>query len=389
MKNFEMKPIYKPLLLLAAVLCMAGSFSSCSKDEGGEPRIRYVRMTDPAVADSLLIGAYQSNLIAIVGENLAGAREIWFNDRQAVLTPTYITNTSILVSVPSLVPVDITNTLRIIFQNGAVLDYEFEVQISEPLILSIDNEYAFAGDVATIRGNYFYAPLTVTFTGGAVAEVTALEDDLLRVRIPEGAQPGPITIQSNFGTTESDFFYRDDRNIILSSDPFTGWWNAALVVSDPAPGDPPAINGNYIRVTQQIASWSWIEVAGGPADAMGDISKNLPDEAILRPERYNLKFEVNTLKPYNNNMIKFNFGLPSEVNNAYEWAPPFDTGGRWQTVTIPFETIIQSYTALNVTPVVNPNGYWTRVLIHGNGDWDADIAFDNFRVVPKINENRN
>jgi len=87
-------------------------------------------------------------------------------------------------------------------------------------------------------------------------------------------------------------------------------------------------------------------------------------------------------------MIKFNFGLQSEVNDAYQWAPPFDTGGQWQTVVIPFETIIQSYKELGVTPVVNPNGYWTRVLIHGPGDWDCDIAFDNFRVVPKIDESK-
>ncbi|GGC28087.1 hypothetical protein GCM10011386_20150 [Parapedobacter defluvii] len=384
-----MKPLYKSIIYLAVALLTAGSYSSCSKEStGGEPQIRYIRVTDPDSADSLLVGGYQSNLIAIVGENLGGAREVWFNDQQAVLTATYVTNNTILVTIPSQVPSEITNKLRIIFANGHILEHDFEVQISEPLILSMDNEYTLAGEVATIRGNYFYEPLTVTFTGGGTGEVIAVEDDIIRVRIPADAQSGPITIKSNFGETPSDFWYRDNRNIILSSDPFTGWWNASFVVSNPGAGDPPAINGNYIRVTRSIGAWAWTEVAGGAADAMGDISKKLPDEAILKPEKYDLKFEVNTLKPYNNNMIKFNFGLQSEVNDAYQWAPPFDTGGQWQTVVIPFETIIQSYKELGVTPVVNPNGYWTRVLIHGPGDWDCDIAFDNFRVVPKIDESK-
>ncbi|GGG84720.1 hypothetical protein GCM10007415_17470 [Parapedobacter pyrenivorans] len=387
-----MKSIYKQLLFLTLATAMTGSYTSCSEDilpNNGNPRIRYVRITDPLSADSLLIGAGQGNLIAIIGENLGDAREIWFNDQQAVLTTTYITNTTILVSVPSQVPLDITNRMKIVFAKGNTLEHEFEVQISEPFVNSINNEYALPGEVAIIRGNYFYEPLTVTFTGGAIGELVSVEDDILQVRVPSGAEPGPITVASNFGQTPSDFWFRDNRNIILSSDPFTGWWNAAFVVSQPAAGDPPTINGNYIRVTRTIGAWAWTEVAGGPADAMGDISKNIPDEAILKPENYYLKFEVNTLKPYNNNMIKFNFGLPSEVNDAYQWAPPFDTKGQWQTVSIPYEAISKSYKDLGVTPTVNPNGYWTRILIHGPGDWECDIAFDNFRIVPKVDENKN
>ena len=37
-------------------------------------------------------------------------------------------------------------------------------------------------------------------------------------------------------------------------------------------------------------------------------SKNIPDAAILKPEDYNFKFEVNTIKPYNGNRIKLMIG---------------------------------------------------------------------------------
>lgn len=371
--------------MLLITMLLAGIFTSCEKENlpnSGEPRIRYIRITSPESADSLLVGAYQSNLIAIVGENLQNATEIWFNDQKAFLTPTYITNTSILVSVPSQIPIEITNKMKIIFSNGKEVVHDFTVEISEPLINSMNCEYVAEGGTAVIRGDYFYAPVKVTFTGGVEGEVINLADDRLSVVVPAGAEPGPITVTTNFGETVSDFWFRDNRNIFISSDPFTGWWNASFVVSNPGNDDPPAINGNYIRVNKAIGGWNWMEVAGGPPDAMGPISKNIPDEAILKPADYNLKFEVNTRKPYNNNMIKLNVGLANDFNNnQYLWAPPYDTQGEWQTVVIPFEEIADSYGA---PLTVNPNGYYTRVLFHGAGDLDCDMSFDNFRVVPKV-----
>ncbi len=95
-----------------------------------------------------------------------------------------------------------------------------------------------------------------------------------------------------------------------------------------------------------------------------------------------MKFEVNTIKPYNANVLKINVGLSKDFNNdQYTWLPPYDTKGLWQTVIIPFDEIVASYK----TPLaVSPDGYYTRLLFHGGGDLDADISFDNFRVVPKV-----
>lgn len=379
-----MKAIHKTLMLLLAAFSVVSIYSSCQKDElpnNGEPRVRYVRITRPQSADSLLVGAGQGRLVAIIGENLQDAVEVWFNDRQASLTPTYITATSILVRVPEPIPMKITNTLKIVFANGKVLNHPFEVQISDPVLSSMVSEFVNEGQVATIRGNYFYAPVEVTFTGGAKGEIVSVKDQELQFRVPAGAQPGPITVKTNFGETESDFWFRDNRNVFISSDPYEGWWNASYVVTNPGPNDPPKINGNYIRVKKSIGAWSWNEIAGGPAANMPNHSKKIPDAAILKPEDYNLKFEINTIKPYNNSTIRINAGLNAEDNDAYQWKPPFDTKGQWQTVVIPFDEVVKSY---KVKPTVNPNGYWTRLLIQGPGDLDADIAFDNFRIVPKV-----
>lgn len=379
-----MKTFNKSLLLFVIALATVSIYTSCTKDKmpnGGEPRINYVRVTNPVSSDSLLVGAGQGMLIAIVGENLQDAIEVWFNDQRALLTPTYITSTTILVRVPNPIPTVITNKIRIVFSNGKELLYDFEVQISKPTVSNMICEHVNEGEVATIRGDFFYDPIVVTFTGGVTGEIVTRQDQTLEVKIPAGALPGPITVKTNFGETESDFWFRDNRNMFIDSDPYEGWWNASYVITAPGPGDPPKINGNYLRFKKSIGAWSWNELAGGPASAMPLHSKRVPDEAIIKPEDYYLKFEVNTVKPYSFNMLKINVALSAEDNNAYRWAPPFDTQGKWQTVVIPFEQVIASYA---VRPVVNPNGYWSRLLFHGDGALDADICFDSFRVVPKV-----
>jgi len=379
-----MKTFNHSILITIMTLAVVGIFTACQKDDlpnGGEPRITYVRVTNPISSDSLLVGAAQGKLIAIMGENLGKAVEMWFNDQKASLNPTYITNTTILVNVPAQIPLAISNKLKINFSDGRTLLHQFEVQISKPLVSSMLSEHVNSGEIATIRGNFFYAPITAKFTGGSMGELVSVKDNEIQVRVPAGAQPGPITVKTNFGETESDFWFRDTRNVFIDSDPYEGWWNSSYVVSSPGAGDPPKISGNYLRFKKSIAAWSWNELAGGPASAMPVHSKNIPDAAILKPEDYNLKFEVNTTKPYTSNMLKINAGLSAEDNDAYLWKPPYDTKGQWQTVVIPFEEVVASY---KVKPTVNPAGYWSRLLFHGPGDLDADISLDNFRVVPKV-----
>ncbi|HKB43698.1 MAG TPA: glycan-binding surface protein [Chitinophagaceae bacterium] len=378
-----MKTINKYLLLLSIAVIAISVFNSCKKDEvSGEPSVKYVRITRPESSDSLLVGAGQGRLIAIVGENLQDAVEVWFNDQQARLTPTYITNTTILVVVPNPIPKDITNKLKIVFKNGFVLLHDFVVQISEPYIGSMVSEFVNDGDIAIIRGDFFYEPLTVKFTGGVNGNIVSVKDQEIQVRVPVGVLPGQIIVKTNFGETKSNFWFRDNRNHFIDSDPYEGWWNSSYVVSNPGPTDPPKISGNYLRFKKQVGAWSWSELAGGPATAMPVHSKNIPDAAILKPEDYYLKFEVNTIKPYNGNVVKINVALSAEDNNGYKWNPPFDTKGQWQTITIPLNEVFAEYTP---KPVVNPNGYWSRIVV-GNapGDWDADIAFDNLRIVPKV-----
>ena len=167
-----MKLTYKYLLLLFVAVASAGIISSCEDDDAtGQPVIRYVRVTDAAASDSLIIAAGQGQMIAIIGENLAGIRELWINDQRAVLTPTLITNTAIIVRLPEELPEVVNNKLTLKFADGKVVEHDFRLAVSEPEILSMVSEFVNDGEVATIKGNFFYPPLTVTFAGGLEAQI--------------------------------------------------------------------------------------------------------------------------------------------------------------------------------------------------------------------------
>ena len=71
---------------------------------------------------------------------------------------------------------------------------------------------------------------------------------------------------------------------------------------------------------------------------------------------------------------------PDWNNEPYFFRPPFDTKGKWQTVVVPFEEVIANY---HTNWGLRPQGYGVKVWFHGPGAVDADVAFDNLRVVLK------
>jgi len=376
-----MKTIYKSILFIAVATIASMLNFSCNESDDA-PYITYVRVTNPDIKDSLLVAAPQGQMIAIIGGNLQNTTEVWFNDQKASLLPGLITNKSIIVTVPSKAPTVVTNQLKLVFSNGNNLFYDFGVTINKPRLDNMFCEYVQEGEKATINGNYFYLPITVTFPGGYTAtsesgEVSINEENtVLTVKVPEGAtQAGPLSVANNFGTTNSGFWFLDNRNIFQDFDD-AGWWGGTQI-TDPGPMDPSIINGPYYRVTKGIGSWSWTEVFSWW------INHNIPDDAILNPKKYNYKFEVNTVKPYNANGIRIWVSDPGMNTNGkfFEWngtSPGLDTKGQWSTVTFPFEDVMNANDPLGVLPE-----YFYGFVFCGDGALDCDMCFDNFRIVPK------
>lgn len=357
-----MKTFIKYLYLFVIPVVIGGALlSSCDDDEvanGGEPAIYYVRVTSPESSDSLVTSAFLGNLVAIMGDNLGQARQIYFNDKQAVITPTFVTNTSILVRVPNEAPVDINNKIRVVFENGSELLYDFTVSIPPPVVASMDLEFVADGETAFINGQFFFdvTPVEVEFSDGAggfiAAEVVNTSETRLEVIVPQGAGSGPLRVTTNFGVVESVLHFRDERNVFLNYDEPgktpTGAWRNGIIVND-----AHSLDGNYVKFQGVYNAGERIEGEGSPyesqfwAQASGRAEGNLlPGE----PSDYVMKFEVKVIDWYGSHLnlcfAPWNHSGNQEIwsnslNARAVWGPweatgaPVNTGDKWVTVSIP------------------------------------------------------
>ncbi len=334
-------PLMIPVFFIGLILI------SCEKkDGGGTPVINYIRITDPEKADSFLTAAYMGDLIVIVGENLGDAREIWFNDQKAYLTPTYITDKTILVNVPSSVPKELNNKIKIVFADGYELLYDFTIDIPGPELYSIKCEYVPDGETVELTGDYFFDPTTVIFPDNIEAEILSMTKTSLQVTVPEGSTSGKIKIRTTFGETESDFLFRDNRNILLDFDTyFHELWTAPVIYADSAP-DPAPCSGNYVNIiSDEVGAWDWENFLSiqywAENSTKGDVplATGLVNDLVFRFEAnvpiewHKVRMEI-YMTIYGNGHGRDAQPLPSHAR----WMPwkdePFTTDG-WITVSIP------------------------------------------------------
>ncbi len=322
----------------------------------GPAVINYIRLTNPASADSLLVSASLGTGIAIVGKNLGGTREIWFNDKKAVINPTWVTNKTILVSVPSFAPNEITNMLYLVDANSDTLKHPFVVSIPAPVLNNVRNEWPQEGETLIINGNYFFEPLTVEFTGGVTGEIISVSQTSVEVTVPEGATEGPITLATNFGEAESTFHIWDKRNIILNfDDKVANGWRIGLRENTDGP-----IDGNYLVVRGNIAANQRDEGPGAPAQSplcmeyWGGPAGRTENFYPLYPNSYRdyvVKFEAKINKWFGG-YLNLCLSTPTHSGSNQEiwsnslnargiWGPWAATGeevstdGKWITVIIP------------------------------------------------------
>ena len=275
----KFKNIYKSVLLAMTVV-MGLSVVSCNDDQGkyepadGVPTVKYIKVTNPESGDSLITGAYLDNLICIVGDNLKSITEIWFNDQQAVLNTSYITEHTLLVSVPSIIPGEVNNTMRLVATGGTV-NYPFEVIVPGPSMTSMSCEYATPGSEVTIYGNYFVDDPNVPFTievtdadgnptGETITEFSDFQQMQVSFTLPASLTGNDYYFSATtvYGTAQSQFRYRDTRGMLFDFDGQTGLgnngWHARTITSDET-----SITGNFVLLgdgtTQMEEYGGWHE----------------------------------------------------------------------------------------------------------------------------------
>ncbi|MCB0635638.1 MAG: hypothetical protein KDC54_03420 [Lewinella sp.] len=395
--------IFYPFLILLVVFSQL--ITSCEKEDLdpadtdiGNPQIHFIRSTNPEAADSLIVGAFMGSLIAIVGEDLGHTVEIWFNDQQASLTPTYITDKTILVSVPNSVPTEVTNKMRLVFVNDAELLYDFSVNVPAPTLSGIKSEYVEDNDIAVLKGDFFFDPVKVIFPGGEEGEIVSLDKTELEVRVPSGAESGQIAVTTNFGTAKSDFIFRDDRNVVVNfDDKRSRSWNSPVADVAAGQGQVPPCSGNYTYFAKDdVGAWQWVNelnmmyIAEDGETGRGNIPI-FPAGASVND--WGVRFELNVPFEWREIPLEIFFApygadhgrdIPVPLTRWKPWEANglYQTDG-WVTVTIPLTEFNEDKDG-NPAELTSLSQYTNMtIMFFGAADntYDVYMAIDNVRVV--------
>lgn len=407
----NMKKIYKSIIkTITSLMVLAAlvAIPACNDNPdayamaSGKPKVSYVRIPDAISADSLVSHAFMGTTIALIGENMRSVKEVWFNDQQAVLNTSLITPTTLIVSVPNTIPNNITSKIYLVTGENDTVKYDFGVDVPRPLLTSLKCEYVPEGGTVVIKGNYFL-PVEgstnpeVYFTPNIPAtEIVSYSLTEIQVKVPAGAGVGPISVKSRYGTTRSDFKFRDNTNLIcdFESSTFGNPWGLGAFSSD----DP--CSGQYLLFqNSSFAAWSWlnsmmfvysaVDGNGNKPIATGDVSKLA------------LRFEAN-VNPWSDEPMCIWFthyessfsGVNSIDGNyaQYHWKPYLDgkvkstyKSDGWQTYTIPLSSFNTDKGETLTNRAIDNISQYTNINLMLFGAADAahpiKVCMDNLRIV--------
>ncbi len=427
----------------AAALSMAVCFTACQDEPDrfqladGTPTVYYVRPVKAAAKDSLLTSAYMGNSICLVGDNLRSVYKLVFNDQQAVLNNSYITDHTLLVDIPNEIPNVVSNKMYLINKNADTVKVDFQVLVPGPSISSLKNEFASAGSVTSLYGDYFVddpnVPLEV-LVGTIPATIKSYTKGAINFVIPDTAVPNtPITVKTIYGTAKSVFYWQDSRGMLFNFDtdghPANHGWHAQVIETDAT-----ALDGNFLRLGDPSVT---LDAEGGwndsnfsfeywPGDWTTPISYNdsplLTDYADFSDfANMALKFEmyVPTSNPWMSGSMQLIVGGVEKIsgssagvdiygnnaagaNNTWfnnstlprglytPWASTgtYDTGDEWLTVSVPYANFIYGFDGTLATgAALAPKDFTSlTIFVCGGGlkgtECNPVIKIDNIRAVP-------
>ncbi len=327
----NIKNINGALFAMALVAASAG-FTSCEDEPdkyevaGGTPTIDYVRPVDVASKDSLLTGASLNNTICIVGRNLRSVTKINFNDQTAVLNTSYMTDNTIIVTVPKSIPGKVTDKIYFITNNKDTIDYDFKTVVPAPTINGMSNEWAAPGEEVTIKGDYFldyddsHLNIKVGENYTIPYEDLKISQNSIKFNMPEDMpKHEPIYITTINGTTKAGFRYMDNRGMLFDFDtPWkeggdvlgnNGWHNRTIT------SDGTSLSGNYMVLGETA-----MNADGGWND--GNFSFEYWPGSWQDPETYSSRPRMQDLADFSdwkNMSLKFEMCIPKD--NSWSAAP--------------------------------------------------------------------
>lgn len=373
------------ILKLAVVCLVFGAVLFACKDDDDDtmPTVTRFRVVEK---DSAISSGAFGLYIAIQGKNLNSVQEVWFNDVKASINPNFITSSNIICAIPSKLPGELINKVRLVTKSGREYSTDFKVDLPKPVVKGLYNEMAAPGTTTKVLGDYFYFISSVK-VGDLSAEVIDVKDQEITIKVPAGAKEGDLVIVTGDGGADTSSFKYADKGIWLFDfdKPATSWnsiacWGGMKMRKD---AESYQETYGYIVGTELPASgWNndwvtstcWFDYGLNNVDFRGKI----------------LKFEVNAKEAW-----KWNDALGTgdhaalliNINGSktYEFRPQswaaykktgFTTDG-WMTVSVPMSAFGIEVATINDFQLVFKTNKQT---------YDKFATyFDNFRVCTPVN----
>lgn len=213
---------------------VAGSLFATSCDDRVDcgcdcnmPTIEKWEMLKPGEEKSADGTVASGNAIVVWGKNLTDITAISFGGKNAELHPAYMEDNKIIFQVPENISKNcVAHITTASCEQGFDVDM-LSVAVAPPCVAMCDNEMA--EKTVKIVGNSLFAPLKALFldkdgkhTLEASTEAGTIKIDDANhatITIPAGVAPaGTIKFISDAGESESNFLFRDTRNMLITHD---------------------------------------------------------------------------------------------------------------------------------------------------------------------------
>ncbi len=358
------KLLFIPVYILTVVTIISG----CKKDDGivtpGNLSI------DPGEA---LPGAF----ITIKGNELQDIVSIRFGDVAASFSPVFNTSSAIFTEVPDNAgfgaqKVTLTN------RSGQSAQVDFIVKQPFPVISGFSPASGPVGDTVTITGTSLQRILSVMIGNVAARVVDSASANSIKIKIPEGATSGLITITTGGGSSVSGSVLSVGERAILIAD-FDGaglipngdsWYMGGDLASRNIVNSVPApFSGNYLKAIPKTTSSS-----GYAGFETYDITGGTANFGLTSPasDTY-LKFEANN----NGKTATVLQVVISEGTENYAQNVNIDGNG-WNTISIRLADMHSNYGGGTLIP--NPATIKkVKFFFQGYADAEMEINIDNVR----------
>ena len=381
MKVIHFKKYIYPLTAMIFVF-----LSSCNKTEEQPAPPLMSMVTTIKDVGTVLSDGNMGDWIAIHGQNLETAYEIYFNDVKVDMEEVYYENNVLYLQVPIKIPLDVTDKLKVVTRGGDV-SYNFTVGVPDLELTSMFNEYTLPGDTIKIYGKFLDlyeidSDNTVVVFGDIQTPVIENGSTYITAKVPANVQSNVKVkaINNKYDATAiCPGFYQDKNNVITTFDedfpyngPISNW--ASIVELVYANSTRPASSGKCLsfQVNQDNApsglGWWYLM----------ENSYAYSQDMVNNRENYVLKFELRMGSPIKDtNFFVYNRWnndnplpkLSGETFSVQDW-------NVWQTITIPFEAL---YLPTHEYPPTNLN---FRVENYAPVE-PVNMYFDNFRMYKK------